>query len=69
VDGRDRADGLSTPAGTTGVGSHNLYNSGPTTATTETVNGLPTNGVTVYARLWSYINQKWQTIDYTYTAQ
>ena len=55
--------------GTTGVGSHNLYNSGPTTATTETVNGLPTNGVTVYARLWSYINQKWQTIDYTYTAQ
>jgi len=55
--------------GTTGVGSSNLYNSGGTTATTETVSGLPTNGVKVYARLYQMINAKWQSTDYTYTAQ
>jgi hypothetical protein len=55
--------------GTTGVASRNLYNSGVTAALTETVNNLPTNGATVYARLWSFIDRKWQSIDYTYTAQ
>jgi hypothetical protein len=54
--------------GTTGVGSSNLYNSGGTTATTETVSGLPTNGVKVYARLYQMIDAKWQSTDYTYTA-
>ena len=53
--------------GTTGVGSYNLYDSGSTTATTKTVSGLPTNGVTVYARLWSEIGGVWQSTDYTYT--
>jgi hypothetical protein len=53
--------------GTTGAGSSNLYTSGGTTATTETVSGLPTNGVTVYARLYSLINGSWQFTDYTYT--
>jgi len=53
--------------GTTGVGSHNLYDSGSTTATTETVNGLPTTGVTVYARLYQLIDGKWQSADYLYT--
>jgi len=55
--------------GTTGVGSSNLYNSGGTTATTETVSGLPTNGVKVYSRLYQMIDAKWQSTDYTYTAQ
>jgi hypothetical protein len=55
--------------GTTGVGSSNLYNSGGTTATTETVSGLPTTGVKVYARLWSEIDAKWKYVDYTYTAE
>jgi hypothetical protein len=55
--------------GSTGVGSSNLYNSGNVTVTTETVNGLPTNGETIYARLYSLINGAWQTADYTYTAQ
>jgi hypothetical protein len=55
--------------GTTGVGSHNLYNSGSTTATTETVSGLPTTGVKVYARLWWEIDGAWASADYTYTAQ
>jgi fibronectin type 3 domain-containing protein len=53
--------------GTTGVGSKNLYDSGSTTATTETVNGLPTTGVTVYARLYQLIDGKWQSADYLYT--
>jgi len=55
--------------GTIGVGSWNLYHSNWTTATTEIVNGLPTDGVTVYARLSQFIDGKWQHTDYTYTAQ
>jgi hypothetical protein len=51
------------------VGSSNLYNSGGTTATTETVSGLPTTGVKVYVRLYQMINGVWQSTDYTYTAQ
>ena len=55
--------------GTTGVGSHNVYNSGAVTATTEHVNGLPTNGSKVYVRLYWLINGTWSTADYTYKAQ
>ena len=54
--------------GTTGVGSSNLYNSGNVTATTETVSNLPSNGETVYVRLYSLINGAWQYTDYTYVA-
>jgi hypothetical protein len=50
------------------VGASNLYNSGSVTATTETVSGLPSNGKTIYARLYSYINGAWQYTSYTYTA-
>ncbi len=53
--------------GTTGVGSANLHYSGTTTAITETVSGLPTLGVTVYARLSSEIGGVWYPADYTYT--
>jgi hypothetical protein len=56
--------------GTTGAGSSDLYNSGnlPGTATGVTVTGpgLPSNGGTVYARLYSFINGAWQYHDYTY---
>jgi hypothetical protein len=55
--------------GTTGAGSYNLYNSGHTTVTSVSVSGLPANGVTVYARLWSEIDGVWQFTDYTYTEQ
>jgi hypothetical protein len=51
--------------GTTGVGSNNLYSSGQTTATSETVT-LPTNGVTLFARLYQRINGVWQSADTTY---
>jgi len=54
--------------GSTGVGSYNLYNSTPITATQASVTGLPTNGETLYARLYSLINGAWQYHDYTYTA-
>jgi hypothetical protein len=55
--------------GTTGTGSSNLYNSGTTTATSVTVNSIPTAGATVYATLHSEINGVWQTTGYTYTEQ
>ncbi len=53
--------------GTTGVGSTNLFSSGATTTTSATANLLPTNGATVYARLYSMVAGAWQYIDYTYT--
>jgi hypothetical protein len=53
--------------GTTGPGSYNVYNTQNVTSTSVTVNTLPTNGVLLYARLWSLINGAWQAVDYTYT--
>ena len=53
--------------GTT-AGGYNLYNSGYTSALTETVSGLPTNGLPIYARLFSTISGVDQHTDYTYTA-
>jgi hypothetical protein len=50
-----------------GVGLSDLYNSGSLTSTTINVTGLPTNGVKIYARLWSVISGKWKSNDYTYT--
>jgi streptogramin lyase len=52
--------------GTTGPGSSNVYTSGHVTTTSVTVASLPSNGITVYARLYSYINGGWQYLDYTY---
>jgi hypothetical protein len=51
----------------TGVGSSDLYDSGQTTATSVNVTGLPENGATIYARLFSEVGGEWQSIDYTYT--
>ena len=52
--------------GTTAPGSSDLfvYKGNATTATAAT---LPSNGVTVYARLYSYYNGAWQYNDYVYT--
>jgi hypothetical protein len=55
--------------GTTGPKSANLYSSGVLSGTSATVSGLPTNGVTIYATLFSRINGVWQPVSYTYTAQ
>ena len=51
------------------VGTNNLYHSGATVATSVTATGLPTNGETIYARLYTYINGVTEHTDYTYTAQ
>ena len=53
--------------GTT-VGSLNLYSSGNVTTTSVAVTGLPTNGTTVYATLWSEVNGVFKSVSYTYTA-
>jgi hypothetical protein len=63
------------PAGTTGyglnvgtsLGGANLVNIGPLSGTSVTVN-LPTNGTTIYVRLWTILNgTTYLSNDYTYT--
>ena len=54
--------------GSTGVGSHNLYQSAASMATSTTVRSLPTNGEVIYARLWYKINGVWEYADTTYRA-
>ena len=55
-------------AGTTGVGSSNVFSLNTGTALTQLVGNLPTDGSTVYVRLWSLVNGVWEFNDYTYTA-
>ena len=64
------ATGYALLIGSTGPGSGNLYNSGEqaSTATSLTVNRLPTNGETIYVRLITYYGIGSGRIDYTYTA-
>jgi serine protease len=54
--------------GSSGVNTNNLYSSGATSATSVTVNHLPTNGEEIFARLYYEINGTWFHADYTYTA-
>jgi sugar lactone lactonase YvrE len=54
--------------GTDGPGSSSLYNSGSTVSTSATVDTLPANGTTVYARLHSLTGGIWKYNDYTYTS-
>ena len=49
----------------TAIGSNNIYGSGQTNATSETVSGLPT-AVTIYARLYYMLDNTWKSLDYTY---
>jgi hypothetical protein len=53
--------------GTT-LGGTQIYTDSQGTNLSMTVSGLPTNGSTVYVRLWSLIGGAWQINDYTYTA-
>ncbi|HWG21331.1 MAG TPA: hypothetical protein VG225_12445, partial [Terracidiphilus sp.] len=56
--------------GTTGPGSSDVYNVSGTTTTALTsplITNIPAYGVTLYARLYSWINGGWQHNDYTYT--
>jgi hypothetical protein len=54
--------------GSTGVGSNNLYSSGVYYATSVTRTNLPTNGETLYARLYTDYHGTWVHQDYTLTA-
>jgi N-acetylneuraminic acid mutarotase len=53
--------------GTTGVGSSDVYSGPSTTGTSVQVTTVPTNGATLYARLWYYLNETWKYVDATYT--
>ena len=51
------------------VGGNQYYQSGNLgNVTTVTVNGLPSDGSTVYATLWSLVGGQWLPNSYTYTA-
>jgi hypothetical protein len=52
-------------------GGFNILNSGQTSARSWTVTNLPTDGRTLFVRLWSNFSGTWYTPpqDYTYTAQ
>jgi N-acetylneuraminic acid mutarotase len=53
--------------GTTGLGSIDVYSGASTTGTSVQLTTIPTNGATLYARLWYYLNETWKYIDATYT--
>ena len=53
--------------GTT-VGANDLFNSGVTTATTVTLSNLPTDGESIYARLFTEFGASPAYADYTFTA-
>jgi len=51
-------------------GGNNYFQSGslPTTALSQTVNALPTDGSTIYVTLWTEINGQWAYNQYNYMA-
>ena len=50
----------------TAVGGKTVFNKAMGQTRTITINGLATNGSTLYVRLWSKCNGTWQYKDYTY---
>ncbi len=52
----------------TSTGSSSIYSSSEGTSLSDTVSNIPTNGSTVYVRLWTRLSSGWQYNDYTYTA-
>jgi len=54
--------------GTTGAGSRDVFDSGQQTATSVTVGNLPTDGATIFARLYTRYNGTLVYTDYTYKA-
>jgi len=53
--------------GLAGPGSSDMYTSGITTSTSVTVPTIPAKGKTVYVRVFSNAEGKWESRDYTYT--
>jgi uncharacterized protein YkwD len=50
----------------TSPGSNNLASASLGTATSVTVSGYPSNGTTIYVRLWTLYGGAWQYNDYSY---
>jgi hypothetical protein len=50
------------------AGAYDIYGGEQGTALSHTVSGIPTDGRTIYVRLWSNLNSGWQYNEYTYTA-
>jgi hypothetical protein len=50
------------------LGAADIYNANDGTATSVTVSGLPTDGRTLFVRLWSWTSLGWLYRDFTYTA-
>jgi len=50
------------------AGGSDIYNASQGTSLSRTVTGIPTDGRTIYVRLWSNLSSGWQYNDYTYTA-
>ena len=53
--------------GTGSPGSSNIFGASTGAGTSAAVSGLPTNGATVYVRLWT-LATSWTYVDYTYTS-
>ncbi len=67
--GSNTAQAYRIDAGST-KGGNNYYRSGnlPTTTLSQTINGLPTDGSTIYVTLWTEIGGRWSKNEYFYTA-
>jgi serine protease len=50
------------------AGGSDIYGAYQGASLSSTVSGLPTDGRTVYVRLWWYVDGGWRYDDYTYTA-
>jgi len=61
------ASGYGFRLGTT-VGASNIYSSGTTTSTSVTPTNLPTNGETIYARLFTFYGTSQVYTDYVFTS-
>ena len=62
------ATGYYLEIGTTAPWSNNIYNSQEKTVTSYTFPSMPTNGETIYVRLYTNYSGVWVSNDYTYTA-
>ena len=49
-------------------GANNYYGASQGTSLSRSLSGLPTNGSSVYIRLWTRFSTGWQYTDYSYTA-
>ena len=49
-------------------GQANIFGQSAGLATSQTVNGVPIDGNTVYVKLWTLLGSTWQFNEYTYRA-